>query len=225
MIAASTWFVRIAFEHGAFTSRDTEVAAYVQSILVQIPFYTVILFVRMLTSMQRNRAALGHGDQRAAQLRPELPLHVVDGRRRNRALDFRDVVVVRLSRADAASGDCLRAPLATGAELDPAPRCPTGRVRRCGSASSSTSWRRRSRTGRRQPDRRVVPHRPRGRGVTLASTVEDYTLDAAIERRALDLAGDSSGAAGAIVGNVRRVRALSALRDPRRTSLSVSSTR
>jgi glycosyltransferase involved in cell wall biosynthesis len=45
--------------------------------------------------------------------------------------------------------------------------------------------------------------------VTLASTVEDfYALDGAIERRALDLAGDSSGAAGAIVGNVRRVRAL-----------------
>src|SRR4029079_18657549 len=45
--------------------------------------------------------------------------------------------------------------------------------------------------------------------VTPASAVEDfYALDAAIEREALDLAGDSSGTVGAIVANARRVLAL-----------------
>ncbi len=57
MIAGSTPFVRFAFERGAFSSHDTRIVALVQALyVIQIPFYTAgILFVRMLSSMQRNR--------------------------------------------------------------------------------------------------------------------------------------------------------------------------
>jgi putative peptidoglycan lipid II flippase len=60
MVVGSTSIVRFAFERGAFTSHDTQVVAMVQAMyVIQIPFYTVgILFVRMLTSMQRNRTLL-----------------------------------------------------------------------------------------------------------------------------------------------------------------------
>jgi putative peptidoglycan lipid II flippase len=124
MIAASSWFVRIAFEHGAFTSRDTEVVAYVQSMyLVQIPFYTVgILFVRMLTSMQRNRALLW-GTAISVPLNFGLNylfMWWMDAA--GIALSTSVMYVVScgylglmLRRAIAS-----RAPLATGAELDPA---------------------------------------------------------------------------------------------------------
>jgi putative peptidoglycan lipid II flippase len=57
LMAASTTIVRLAFERGAFSRQDTQVVALVQTMyLIQMPFYTAgILFVRMLTSMQRNR--------------------------------------------------------------------------------------------------------------------------------------------------------------------------
>lgn len=57
MIAGSTAIVRFAFERGAFSSHDTQIVALVQAMyVIQIPFYAAgILFVRMLTSMQRNR--------------------------------------------------------------------------------------------------------------------------------------------------------------------------
>ncbi len=60
MAAASTPIVRLAFERGAFSARDTEIVSFVQALyLIQIPFYTAgILFVRMLTAMQRNRTLL-----------------------------------------------------------------------------------------------------------------------------------------------------------------------
>jgi putative peptidoglycan lipid II flippase len=57
MVVGSTWIVRFAFERGAFSSHDTRIVALVQTMyVIQIPFYTAgIMFVRMLTSMQRNR--------------------------------------------------------------------------------------------------------------------------------------------------------------------------
>jgi putative peptidoglycan lipid II flippase len=57
MIVGSTSIVRLAFERGAFSRHDTQIVALVQAMyVIQIPFYTAgILFVRMLTSMQRNR--------------------------------------------------------------------------------------------------------------------------------------------------------------------------
>lgn len=57
MVVGSTLIVRFAFERGAFSSHDTRIVALVQAMyVIQIPFYTAgILFVRMLTSMQRNR--------------------------------------------------------------------------------------------------------------------------------------------------------------------------
>jgi putative peptidoglycan lipid II flippase len=57
MVVGSTSIVRFAFERGAFGSNDTQTVALVQAMyVIQVPFYTVgILFVRMLTSMQRNR--------------------------------------------------------------------------------------------------------------------------------------------------------------------------
>jgi putative peptidoglycan lipid II flippase len=60
MIAASTLIVKVAFERGAFSPHDTEVVSVVQAMyLIQVPFYaTGILFVRMLTSLQRNRTLL-----------------------------------------------------------------------------------------------------------------------------------------------------------------------
>jgi len=60
MMAGSTVIVRLAFERGAFRAHDTEIVAFVQSMyLIQVPFYaTGILFVRMLTSLQRNRTLL-----------------------------------------------------------------------------------------------------------------------------------------------------------------------
>jgi putative peptidoglycan lipid II flippase len=60
LFVASTPIVRYAFERGAFTSRDTQVVAFVQAMFVlQVPFYTAgILFVQMLTSMQRSRTLL-----------------------------------------------------------------------------------------------------------------------------------------------------------------------
>lgn len=56
MAAGSTWIIRFAFERGAFGSRDSEIVALVQAMyVIQIPFYTAsILFVRMLTSLQRS---------------------------------------------------------------------------------------------------------------------------------------------------------------------------
>jgi putative peptidoglycan lipid II flippase len=60
MIVGSTSIVRFAFERGAFSSNDTRLIAVVQVMyVIQIPFYSAsILFVRMLTSMQRNRTLL-----------------------------------------------------------------------------------------------------------------------------------------------------------------------
>ena len=60
MMLGSTAIVRFAFERGAFTSRDTQIVALVQAMyVIQIPFYTAgILFVQMLTSMQRSRTLL-----------------------------------------------------------------------------------------------------------------------------------------------------------------------
>jgi putative peptidoglycan lipid II flippase len=57
MAVGSTFIVRFAFERGAFSSHDTQIVALIQAMyVIQIPFYTAgILFVRMLTSMQRNR--------------------------------------------------------------------------------------------------------------------------------------------------------------------------
>jgi putative peptidoglycan lipid II flippase len=57
MVVGSTSIVRFAFERGAFSRHDTQIVALVQAMyVIQIPFYTAgILFVRMLTSMQRNR--------------------------------------------------------------------------------------------------------------------------------------------------------------------------
>jgi putative peptidoglycan lipid II flippase len=57
MMAESAAIVRMAFERGAFSTADTQVVALVQSMyVIQIPFFAAgLLFVRMLTSMQRNR--------------------------------------------------------------------------------------------------------------------------------------------------------------------------
>jgi putative peptidoglycan lipid II flippase len=60
LIAGSTAIVRSVFEWGAFTARDTVNVSLVQAMyLLQLPFYTLgILFVRALTSLQKNHVLL-----------------------------------------------------------------------------------------------------------------------------------------------------------------------
>jgi putative peptidoglycan lipid II flippase len=60
LVLLSRIVVELAFERGAFSSTDTTAVAFVQRMYVlQIPFYTLgILFVRMLTSLQRNETLL-----------------------------------------------------------------------------------------------------------------------------------------------------------------------
>jgi putative peptidoglycan lipid II flippase len=60
LVAASTTIVRSVFEWGAFTPRDTVNVSLVQAMyLLQLPFYTLgILFVRTLTSLQKNHVLL-----------------------------------------------------------------------------------------------------------------------------------------------------------------------
>lgn len=57
---ASPFLVRIFFQRGAFTPADTVVVAHVQAMFgLQIPFFLVsILFVRMITSLQRTSILL-----------------------------------------------------------------------------------------------------------------------------------------------------------------------
>lgn len=60
LIAASPIIVRSVFEWGAFTQRDTSSVSFVQVMyLFQVPFYALgVLFVRTLTSLQRNQVLL-----------------------------------------------------------------------------------------------------------------------------------------------------------------------
>jgi putative peptidoglycan lipid II flippase len=60
LLLGSTTIVRSVFEWGAFTGRDTKTVSFVQAMyLLQLPFYALgILFVRTLTSIQRNHVLL-----------------------------------------------------------------------------------------------------------------------------------------------------------------------
>jgi putative peptidoglycan lipid II flippase len=60
MIASSHFVVRIAFEHGAFTPRDTSVVAAVMTMYaIQIPFFVVSrVYYRFIIAMRRTDLAL-----------------------------------------------------------------------------------------------------------------------------------------------------------------------
>jgi putative peptidoglycan lipid II flippase len=60
LILGSRFIVHTVFERGAFTSADTALVAYIQAMyLLQVPFYTLgLLYVRTLTSLQRNQVLL-----------------------------------------------------------------------------------------------------------------------------------------------------------------------
>lgn len=60
LIVFSRPIVALIYQHGAFTASDTTIVARVQSMyLIQLPFYALgILFVRLISSMRRNRILL-----------------------------------------------------------------------------------------------------------------------------------------------------------------------